>query len=98
MLSSTPPPFVGLTPPPPRPSHLPVKENSQHTIGVEFQSRTIQIGEKKVKLQVSSNESQKEGGSGQCFEGRRLDSRLVIELLGSPETSIHGTEVHVGML
>lgn len=29
-----------------------VKEHSQHTIGVEFQSRTIQIGEKRVKLQV----------------------------------------------
>jgi hypothetical protein len=29
-----------------------VKEHSQHTIGVEFQSRTITIGEKRVKLQV----------------------------------------------
>ncbi|CDZ97763.1 ras-domain-containing protein [Phaffia rhodozyma] len=28
------------------------KENSQHTIGVEFQSRTIPIGEKRVKLQL----------------------------------------------
>ncbi len=30
------------------------KEHSQHTIGVEFSSRTINIGEKKIKLQVSS--------------------------------------------
>ncbi len=30
-----------------------VKEQSQHTIGVEFSSRTVKLGEKKVKLQVS---------------------------------------------
>ncbi|KAG8734607.1 hypothetical protein FRC10_011614 [Ceratobasidium sp. 414] len=30
------------------------KEHSQHTIGVEFSSRTINIGEKRVKLQVQS--------------------------------------------
>ncbi|KAG9121864.1 hypothetical protein FRC07_001998, partial [Ceratobasidium sp. 392] len=29
-----------------------VKEHSQHTIGVEFSSRTINIGEKRVKLQL----------------------------------------------
>lgn len=29
-----------------------VKEHSQHTIGVEFSSRTVKIGEKKIKLQV----------------------------------------------
>ncbi|QRV85608.1 Ras-related protein Rab-4B [Ceratobasidium sp. AG-Ba] len=28
------------------------KEHSQHTIGVEFSSRTINIGEKRVKLQL----------------------------------------------
>ena len=32
--------------------HLAVKEHSQHTIGVEFSSRTVNVGEKKVKLQV----------------------------------------------
>jgi GTPase SAR1 family protein len=31
-----------------------VKEQSQHTIGVEFSSRTVKLGEKKVKLQVGS--------------------------------------------
>ena len=30
----------------------PVKDHSQHTIGVEFSSRTVKLGEKKVKLQV----------------------------------------------
>lgn len=30
-----------------------VKEHSQHTIGVEFSSRTIRLGEKRIKLQVS---------------------------------------------
>lgn len=34
-----------------------VKEHSQHTIGVEFSSRTINIGEKRVKLQVSATDS-----------------------------------------
>lgn len=29
-----------------------VKEHSQHTIGVEFSSRTINVGEKRIKLQV----------------------------------------------
>jgi len=28
------------------------KDQSQHTIGVEFSSRTVKLGEKKVKLQV----------------------------------------------
>jgi hypothetical protein len=30
-----------------------VKEHSAHTIGVEFNSRTLRIGDKTVKLQVS---------------------------------------------
>jgi len=30
-----------------------VKEHSQHTIGVEFSSRTVRLGEKRIKLQVS---------------------------------------------
>ena len=30
-----------------------VKEHSQHTIGVEFSSRTVKLGEKRIKLQVS---------------------------------------------
>lgn len=29
-----------------------VKEHSQHTIGVEFSSRTVKLGEKRIKLQV----------------------------------------------
>lgn len=29
-----------------------VKAHSQHTIGVEFSSRLIKLGEKKIKLQV----------------------------------------------
>jgi hypothetical protein len=29
-----------------------VKEYSQHTIGVEFSSRTLRLGEKRIKLQV----------------------------------------------
>lgn len=29
-----------------------VKDHSQHTIGVEFSSRTIRLGEKRIKLQV----------------------------------------------
>lgn len=33
------------------PSSL-VKEHSQHTIGVEFSSRTVKLGEKRIKLQV----------------------------------------------
>lgn len=31
---------------------LVVKEHSQHTIGVEFSSRTVKLGEKRIKLQV----------------------------------------------
>ena len=31
---------------------LEVKEHSQHTIGVEFSSRTVKLGEKRIKLQV----------------------------------------------
>lgn len=31
-----------------------VKENSTHTIGVEFSSRTLRIGERNIKLQVRS--------------------------------------------
>jgi hypothetical protein len=30
-----------------------VKEYSQHTIGVEFSSRTLRLGEKRIKLQAS---------------------------------------------
>jgi hypothetical protein len=33
----------------------PVKDYSQHTIGVEFSSRTVKLGEKRIKLQVSQN-------------------------------------------
>lgn len=33
-----------------------VKEQSQHTIGVEFSSRTLKIGEKRIKLQVSCSQ------------------------------------------
>jgi hypothetical protein len=29
-----------------------VKDHSQHTIGVEFSSRTVKLGEKRIKLQV----------------------------------------------
>ncbi len=29
-----------------------VKPHSQHTIGVEFSSRTVKLGEKRIKLQV----------------------------------------------
>ena len=29
-----------------------VKNHSQHTIGVEFSSRTVKLGEKRIKLQV----------------------------------------------
>ena len=31
-----------------------VKPHSQHTIGVEFSSRTVKLGEKRIKLQVCS--------------------------------------------
>lgn len=31
-----------------------VKAQSQHTIGVEFSSRTVKLGEKRIKLQVCS--------------------------------------------
>lgn len=31
-----------------------VKDHSQHTIGVEFSSRTVKLGEKRIKLQVGS--------------------------------------------
>jgi GTPase SAR1 family protein len=31
-----------------------VKDHSQHTIGVEFSSRTVKLGEKRIKLQVKS--------------------------------------------
>ncbi|KAL0576371.1 Ras-related protein Rab-4B [Marasmius crinis-equi] len=31
---------------------VPVKDHSQHTIGVEFSSRTIKLGEKRIKLQL----------------------------------------------
>lgn len=31
---------------------IPVKEHAQHTIGVEFSSRTVKLGEKRIKLQV----------------------------------------------
>lgn len=31
-----------------------VKDHSQHTIGVEFSSRTVKLGEKRIKLQVCS--------------------------------------------
>ena len=34
-----------------------VKEHSQHTIGVEFSSRTVKLGEKRIKLQVSRSVS-----------------------------------------
>ena len=34
-----------------------VKEHSQHTIGVEFSSRTVKVGEKRIKLQVCSSET-----------------------------------------
>lgn len=34
-----------------------VKEHSQHTIGVEFSSRTIKVGEKRIKLQVCGDET-----------------------------------------
>lgn len=38
---------------PPTPDTLPlVKENSAHTIGVEFSSRTMRIGDRNIKLQV----------------------------------------------
>jgi hypothetical protein len=30
------------------------KAHSQHTIGVEFSSRTVKLGEKRIKLQVCS--------------------------------------------
>ena len=30
-----------------------VKQHSQHTIGVEFSSRLVKLGEKRIKLQVS---------------------------------------------
>lgn len=33
----------------------PVKEHSQHTIGVEFSSRTVKLGEKRIKLQVGQS-------------------------------------------
>lgn len=52
-----------------------VKENSQHTIGVEFQSRTIQIGEKKVKLQVSESE-QRERERGETSVGGAVLSEV----------------------
>lgn len=32
---------------------LTVKDHSQHTIGVEFSSKTVTLGEKRIKLQVS---------------------------------------------
>lgn len=32
--------------------NAPVKDHSQHTIGVEFSSRTVKLGEKRIKLQV----------------------------------------------
>lgn len=32
---------------------LAVKDNSPHTIGVEFNSKVVRIGDKSVKLQVS---------------------------------------------
>jgi GTPase SAR1 family protein len=32
-----------------------VKPHSQHTIGVEFSSRTVKLGEKRIKLQVCSH-------------------------------------------
>lgn len=34
------------------PNHCLVKPHSQHTIGVEFSSRTVKLGEKRIKLQV----------------------------------------------
>jgi hypothetical protein len=34
------------------PSICLVKAHSQHTIGVEFSSRTVKLGEKRIKLQV----------------------------------------------
>ncbi|CDO71615.1 hypothetical protein BN946_scf184911.g85 [Trametes cinnabarina] len=34
-------------------THNSFKEHSQHTIGVEFSSRTVKLGEKRIKLQVS---------------------------------------------
>lgn len=34
------------------PNSFSVKDHSQHTIGVEFSSRTVKLGEKRVKLQV----------------------------------------------
>lgn len=33
-----------------------VKDHSQHTIGVEFSSRTVKLGEKRIKLQVGSTQ------------------------------------------
>ena len=38
--------------------HMTVKEHAQHTIGVEFSSRTLKLGEKKIKLQVFAFVSQ----------------------------------------
>jgi GTPase SAR1 family protein len=35
-------------------THNSFKDHSQHTIGVEFSSRTIKLGEKRIKLQVMS--------------------------------------------
>ncbi|OJT04710.1 Ras-related protein Rab-4B [Trametes pubescens] len=35
-------------------THNSFKDHSQHTIGVEFSSRTVKLGEKRIKLQVSS--------------------------------------------
>ncbi len=46
-----------------------VKENSAHTIGVEFSSRTLIIGDRNIKLQVGAPSSRK-SSSGGC----RLDS------------------------
>jgi hypothetical protein len=37
----------------PLPVIFSVKPNTPHTIGVEFHARTLRIGEKTVKLQVS---------------------------------------------
>jgi hypothetical protein len=50
--------FMSVTPCWPHLDHLSltglkVKDHSQHTIGVEFSSRTVKLGEKRIKLQVS---------------------------------------------
>jgi hypothetical protein len=40
-----------------------VKDHSQHTIGVEFSSRTVRLGEKRIKLQVCQDKRRTESNS-----------------------------------